>query len=639
MEKARNEYKKDGRHLQGEGEFHEQDQNLLHVEKAKSEDENKGRNTWARKTEYFLSMLGYSVGLGNIWRFPYLCIRNGGGAFLIPYLVCLVLCGLPLFFMEVALGQFMSKGVYQVWNICPLFKGIGIGQIIVNIISGWYYVLLIAWVLIYMVHSFRSPLPWTICGQEWNSPLCVPQGARVLYDANGTVSPALSQSANATGDTVWQHFVVNGTTDMKGLRSSSEEFWLNNVLEISPGLEELNGLPWHSALALFVSFALVLLCVIRGVKSVGKVVYVTATFPFILLTILIIRGATLPGALDGFLFYVTPDWSKLVQVQTWLEASFQVFYSLGPVWGGLVTMSSYNKFHNNCMRDAVILTFVCEGTSFFAGFAIFTVLGHMAYNLNVPVENFAASGSGLAFVVYPEAVSYLPVPQLWALLFFLMLLTVALDTQFVAFEVVMTSLQDHMPSVVKRWEIIMKIVYSCILFLLALPLACRGGIYLFQLMDWYIASFSTAAIGLLQTVAVAWIYGAERFMDDIQLMMGRRPPYLFNVLWRYITPVLLLILLIASLLTYEPPTFKEYHYTSGAVAFGWFIAIFWFLPVPVMAVVQIMKSSGDIKKRLKTVCSPTSEWQPSPRDLKERYHTEKEAPPRSSSLCSKIRGC
>uniref|UniRef100_A0A2C9KRH2 Uncharacterized protein n=1 Tax=Biomphalaria glabrata TaxID=6526 RepID=A0A2C9KRH2_BIOGL len=283
----------------------------------------------------------------------------------------------------------------------------------------------------------------------------------------------------------------------------------NNVLEISPGLEDLNGLPWHSALALFVSFALVLLCVIRGVKSVGKVVYVTATFPFILLTILIIRGATLPGALDGFLFYVTPDWSKLMQVQTWLEASFQVFYSLGPVWGGLVTMSSYNKFHNNCMRDAVILTFVCEGTSFFAGFAIFTVLGHMAYNLNVPVKNFAASGSGLAFVVYPEAVSYLPVPQLWALLFFLMLLTVALDTQFVAFEVVMTSLQDHMPSVVKRWEIIMKIVYSCLLFLLALPLACRGGIYLFQLVDWYIASFSTAAIGLLQTVAVAWIYGKQ----------------------------------------------------------------------------------------------------------------------------------
>uniref|UniRef100_A0A2C9JMC1 Uncharacterized protein n=1 Tax=Biomphalaria glabrata TaxID=6526 RepID=A0A2C9JMC1_BIOGL len=328
-----------------------------------------------------------------------------------------------------------------------------------------------------------------------------------------------------------------------------------------------------------------------------------------------------------------------MQVQTWLEASFQVFYSLGPVWGGLVTMSSYNKFHNNCMRDAVILTFVCEGTSFFAGFAIFTVLGHMAYNLNVPVENFAASGPGLAFVVYPEAVSYLPVPQLWALLFFLMLFTVALDTQFVAFEVVMTSLQDHMPSVVKRWEIIMKIVYSCLQFLLALPLACRGGIYLFQLVDWYIAAFSTAAIGLLQTVAVAWIYGAERFMDDIQLMIGRRPLYLFNILWRYITPVVLLVLLVASLLTYESPTFKEYHYTSGAVAFGWFIAIVWFLPVPVMAVVQIMKSSGDIKKRLKTVCSPTSEWQPSSLDLKERYPTEKAAPPPPSSLCSKIRGC
>uniref|UniRef100_A0A2C9KL93 Uncharacterized protein n=1 Tax=Biomphalaria glabrata TaxID=6526 RepID=A0A2C9KL93_BIOGL len=128
-------------------------------------------------------------------------------------------------------------------------------------------------------------------------------------------------------------------------------------------------------------------------------------------------------------------------------------------------------------------------------------------------------------------------------------------------------------------------------------------------------------------------------MDDIQLMIGRRPPYLFNVLWRYITPVLLLVLLVASLLTYESPTFKEYHYTSGAVAFGWFIAIAWFLPVPVMAVIQIMKSSGDINTRLKTVCSPTCEWQPSPPDLKESYPTEKAASQSSSSICSKIRGC
>ncbi|KAH9489847.1 Sodium- and chloride-dependent glycine transporter 2 [Bulinus truncatus] len=588
----------------------------LHHKKMPEDDHmEKVRQTWSRKTEYMLSMVGYSVGLGNVWRFPYVCIRNGGGAFLIPYFVCLVLCGLPLYFMEVAMGQFMSRGVYHIWNICPLFKGLGIGQLIAGFISSWYYAILLAWVSIYLVNSFKSPLPWTLCGQEWNTPACVPQGIRVQGITGNETDKILPTYVNGTG----HGFRVNLTS---GLKPASHEFWLNNVLELSPGLEDLGGLPWHTTVGLLVSCLLVVLCLIKGVKSLGKVVYVTATLPYILITVLIIKGLTLPGAMDGLIFYIYPDFSKLLQVQTWLEASLQVFYSLGPIWGGLVTMASYNKFQNNCLRDSVILTFLCEGTSVFAGFAIFTVLGHMAYNLNVPVANFSATGAGLAFVVYPEAVAFLPVPQLWGVLFFLMLFTVALDSQFVYVEIVLTGLHDMWPKFTTRWSVVVKVVYSSFQFLIALPFASRGGMYLFQLVDWYIAAFAAVAIGLLECVIVAWIYGAERFMDDIKLMTKKRPPYIFNILWRFITPVLLVILLVTTLMSYEAPTYEGYLYSDGAVAFGWVIAVIWFLPVPLVAAGQLFTNSGSILNRLKAACRPSPEWQPGDVSYREQYRQE-----------------
>ncbi|XP_059149192.1 sodium- and chloride-dependent glycine transporter 1-like [Physella acuta] len=592
------------------------------------------RHTWSRKAEYLLSLIGYCVGLGNVWRFPYVCIRNGGGAFLLPFLICLAVIGLPLYFLEVAMGQFMSKGAYHVWNICPLFKGIGIGQIIVGFISSWYYIILIAWILIYLVNSFKSPLPWTLCGQEWNSDRCVPQGSRVLlyntstvfynissnnnisstsYNISSTsyINGTLGSSQNQSSHEIDGHYITfNGSLDTSNLRPASEEFWIKNVLELSSGLETMGGLPWHTTVALLVACTCVFLCLIKGIKSVGKVVYVTATLPYILITVLIIKGATLPGAVDGVLFYIWPDFSKLLLRQTWLEASLQVVYSLGPIWGGLVTVASYNKFNNNCLRDSIMLTFLCEGTSIFAGFAIFTVLGHMAYNLNVPVDKFADTGAGLAFVVYPEAIAYLPVPQLWGVLFFLMLFTVALDSQFVFVEIVLTCLHDLWPKFVTKRSLLVKIGYSSFQFLIGLPFASRGGIYLFQLVDWYIAAFAALSVGILECVIVGWIYGAEKMLSDVYFMTGRRPPYVFVLLWRFIVPALYTLLLIVTLMTYEAPVFEGYTYGPGGVAFGWFVATVWFLPVPVVAVLKLVWAKGSISQRFRSTCTPSEEWRP-----------------------------
>lgn len=131
------------------------------------------RETWSRKVEYFFAGLGYAVGLGNIWRFPYLCYRNGGGAFLIPYLVCLVAAGFPMMFLEMSFGQFASVGPITIWKICPLFKGIGWAILMVLLLVNTYYNVLIAYSLYYLFASITNELPWGSCGHAWNTKNCV----------------------------------------------------------------------------------------------------------------------------------------------------------------------------------------------------------------------------------------------------------------------------------------------------------------------------------------------------------------------------------------------------------------------------------------------------------------------------------
>lgn len=129
-------------------------------------EEVKPRETWANKVEVFLSVLGYIIGLGNIWRFPYMAYKNGGGAFLIPYSLCAIVIGLPMFFLETALGQFMKRGTLKAWNIVPVMKGVGLGSLFIAIYCNTYYILVMAWAILYFFITItHGTLPWTTCGK------------------------------------------------------------------------------------------------------------------------------------------------------------------------------------------------------------------------------------------------------------------------------------------------------------------------------------------------------------------------------------------------------------------------------------------------------------------------------------------
>lgn len=202
----------------------------------------------------------------------------------------------------------------------------------------------------------------------------------------------------------------------------------NEILHISSGITDVGGIVWSLLCGDLIVWIVIFLCIMNGVRSVGKVVYFTATFPFVILAVLFVRGVTLPGAIDGIRFYITPQWSELANLRVWADAAVQIFFSLGPGWGGIINMASYNRFANNTRWDAILIPVINCSTSIFAGFVVFSVLGFMAASTGLPVDRVAAGGPGLAFITYPEAIAMMPWPNLWAVLFFCMLFLLGIDT-------------------------------------------------------------------------------------------------------------------------------------------------------------------------------------------------------------------
>lgn len=317
--------------------------------------------------------------------------------------------------------------------------------------------------------------------------------------------------------------------------------------------ENFGELRWQLVLCLLLSWVVGYLCVVRGVKTSGKAVYFTALFPYVILTALVIQGVILEGAIDGILLYLTPQWEKLLEAEVWGNAASQTFYSFGIGCGSLITLSSYNDFNNNCLKDALIVTAANAFTSVYAGFAIFSMLGFLALQMDVPVAEVATDGPGLAFVAYPEAILRLPFPTIWAILFFFMLFILGLGSQFAGVEALNTALLDKWPKLRKHQiYITLTICFSC--FILAIPMCFQGGVYLFTLMEWNTASWAILLIGLAEVTVCSWAYGCNRFLNDMALMkmkLSRVVKYYWWLCWVVITPAALLVSHINNVIFYN----------------------------------------------------------------------------------------
>jgi len=550
------------------------------------------------------------VGLGNIWRFPYLCYRNGGGAFLIPYVISLVFMGLPVFLFEMSVGQFSNEGPVTVWKMCPLFQGIGYAMCCLSLYIGTYYNIILSWAFFYIFSSFSSSLPWASCGNWWNSEACRRFDSKncTAHDGVMTSEEVCVFQKDVTID-VWKNI-----TEIAGnAKMPSDEFFHNFMLDISKGIHNLGTVRWELALCLLLAWTIVFCALWKGIKSFGKVIYFTALFPYLILFILLVRAATLPGYVDGISFYLTPKWEKLLEINVWADACIQIFFSLGVTWGGMITLASYNQFSNNVYRDALLVGLGNCVTSFFAGFIIFGIIGYMAHELGVPVKDVAAQGAGLAFIAYPEAVSRMPISPLWSILFFLMLLSLGFGTQFSTTETVVTILLDQFPRMRgtnRRWLTLGVILF---MYCCGLSMITEGGMYVLQLVDNHSATYSALILGCLEVSVMAWIYGADRFLEDVRFMLGFYPfPRLFwKWAWKVVSPAIVVLILFFTWTDYKGNSYGEYDFPTWANGLGWCITFSSIVCIPIVAASKILGEEGSLYSRVQKLLQPADDWGPS----------------------------
>uniref|UniRef100_H2ZG31 Transporter n=1 Tax=Ciona savignyi TaxID=51511 RepID=H2ZG31_CIOSA len=497
------------------------------------------RDVWSGKFDFLLACCGTAVGLGNVWRFPYLCYKNGGGKFYLVYVVFVHLSGVPIFFLEVAIGQFTKLGAIKSWtSLCPLISGIGIASAVIVFYTLCYYAVILAWALFYLFQSFRAELPWANCNNTLEQPSHMPGQLDLLHF----------------------HFArcVRKNSQRQTNMSRADKpilyrpyFERKYVLQITDGIDDLGGLRWELAGVLLLAWVICYLTVFQGTKSTGKAMYFTATFPYVMLLILLVRGVTLPGAWKGIKYYITPNITKLGEPEVWIDAGTQVFFSYSLCIGVLVSLGSFNAYNNNCLSalnplvclfiysvfpvvnrfffDTVIIAGVNSGTSILAGFAIFAALGFMATEQGVSMEDVAAKGPGLAFIAYPKEVLLLPVSQLWSCLFFVMIFLLGISTLLTDTLALVTSLGDLYPQ----------------LF--------RGGKYR-KLIAMAAGCFACYLVGLT---------------------MVTRAIIIFNII------------------KYDPLTYnKTYNYPAWGHAIGWGLALSSIIMIPLRAIYILCKAEG-----------------------------------------------
>jgi neurotransmitter:Na+ symporter, NSS family len=468
------------------------------------------RQRWASRTVFLLAAIGSAMGLGNVWRFPYLAGKYGGGAFLVPSFIALVTIGVPLLMLEFAVGQKMQQGAIGAYRkLHPGFGSLGVLALVTSFIIVSYYTVVMAWSLIYFFASF---------GVGW--------------------------AGNARG------------------------FFFEQVLRVSGSPNQLGGINWAIFFALLVSWVMIYFCVWKGTQSVGKVVAYSVPLPVILLGALLVRAVTLPGFWDGWQVYLTPSWSALLNPEVWTAAFSQTFYTFSLAFGIMIAYGSYKSDEEDIAKDTWITAIVNTSVSLLAGLVVFGVLGYMAKETGTPLADLAASGPGLAFVVFPEALSLMPLPWLFSLLFFLMLLSLAIDSAFSLVEALNSAFADRN----KDWQLAHISFWVCLAaFVVGVIFTTGAGLYFLDIVDHFVTNYNLMLIGLLEAILVGWIYGAEQLRRYIDRVSDMRVGKTWNITVKYIIPFVLVALLTTQ---FKKDLTTPYEgYPAWALGVGWVTVI------------------------------------------------------------------
>jgi len=405
------------------------------------------RSQWGTRAGFIMAAVGSAVGLGNIWRFPYVAYENGGGAFFIPYLFALLTGGIPILIMEFTMGHkyrgsaplsfFRMSGKKAEW--------IGWWGIFVSFVISTYYAVIIAWAMKYTVYSFK--LSW-------------------------------------------------GT--------DTESFLFGDVLNLAetPGQAGgfVPGVLFPLLLVWLIAFIILFAGVKRGIELANRIFIPTLIVVFLLV---VLRAVTLEGAGLGLDAFFKPDLGKLADPTVWVAAYGHIFFSLSIAFAIMITYSSYLPKKSDITNNAFITGFANSGFELLAGIGVFAALGFMATQANVAVSEVASAGVGLAFVVFPQIVNEMPgMNGLFGALFFLSLVLAGLTSLVSISETYIAGVADKF-NISRRRSVIIGVGLSAVISLL---FATRGGLFFLDAADYFINQFGVAAIGLVEVIMIAWVF-------------------------------------------------------------------------------------------------------------------------------------
>ncbi|XP_072177030.1 sodium- and chloride-dependent neutral and basic amino acid transporter B(0+)-like [Diadema setosum] len=573
----------------------------------------KGRDTWSGRFDFVVTCLGYAVGLANIWRFPYLCFQNGGGAFMVPYLILLMLGAVPLVVLEFAVGQYSTSNMMNIWNALPIMRGLSYGQFFAMVVVRCYYCVIITYSVYFCFASFTSNLPWVGCHHPWNTPYCSELLGACLEDGgiiitNGSCANLTTLSEEELGEynvTVYNESYVDlsqYTDPLHGQRKlPSEEYWRNELLQESSGIEETGGVVWQIALCNLFVWIVIFFIVARGIKISGKVAYFTALFPYIMLTALLIRALTLDGSGDGVRFFVNPRWQEILKPKPWKDAALQVFFSSGAGMGSMTTLGSFNTFHNNFINDALLVVLGNSLTSMYCGLTVFSILGFLAKQTGVPVNEVVKAGFGLVFIVCPAALAKFPAAPVWSVMFFFMLFLVALDSQFVGTEVLITVILDAVPGL-RKWRVAVVAMFCSFAYMASFAYMTNAGSYWMSLVDSYAVGWASIICGFVLPLSFGWVYGFDRLKNDIRSMIGNKivDHWAFNFwkgTWLVVTPMILTVILLYNMTNWKSPEYNG-PFPVWCHVIGWLFIASTTICIPGVWIYDLVRFEGSLAEVL-----------------------------------------
>ncbi|MBV7262446.1 sodium-dependent transporter [Photobacterium sp. WH24] len=466
------------------------------------------REQWGTRAGFILAAVGSAIGLGNIWRFPYMAYENGGGAFFIPYLFAMITAGIPFMIMEFSLGHKLRGAAPRAFSKLGVkLEWLGWFQVFIASVIAVYYVAVIGWAISYLGFAFT---------QSWGS------------DTNA--------------------------------------FFFSEYLKLGDNSpSNLGGLQLHIAIPMIIAWGITFAAIFTGVKGgIERASKIMMPLLFLMVLALIARVIFLDGALNGLNYLFQPDFSKILDAKVWSAAYGQIFFTLSVGFAIMIAYSSYLPEKSDISNNAFMTVLINCGFSMVAGILIFSVLGYMAQEQAKPLTEVVSAGVGLAFVTIPAAINLLPAPYILGPVFFLALVVAGLSSHISIIEAVTSAVMDKL-----KWSRKKAASVVCgVGFIVSMAFATNGGLLLLDLVDYFINNVALLASCLIELLVIGWLLKVSDIRSYVNSISEFSIGKWFEICIRFISPIMLAIILGTNLTNTFNNGYGGYE-TSDLLMLGW----------------------------------------------------------------------